>query len=379
MKVAIIRRRFSPFGGAEKFIMRAIGGLEDQGIHITVISESWEIKSSDPIPKNWNWIKASVTGWSRARKFLSFNHTVSQILQSNHFDLIQSHERLVGADIYRLGDGIHASWIARLAATSPWYIQLWLKLDPYHRAVIKTEQAMAKDPNLTYVANSRLVKKELIDWYQVPASRIELIENGIDTTSFAPVSPQQKAVQKTQLGLDQNRPVVVFVGSGFMRKGAFELLKAMDILKNFQLIIVGKDKKIDQLKKLSAQLGLEKQVLITGPQSDVKPYLAAADIFCLPSIYDSFPNAVLEALCCGLPVVITDAVGIREAVVDHQAGAICERTPDSIAQTLLKVFDMHDAMSNNALKLSKQYDIHQANQHWIELYQKLTLKKATRS
>ncbi len=79
---------------------------------------------------------------------------------------------------------------------------------------------------------------------------------------------------------------------GFARKGAFELVQALKLLPAFQLIIVGKDKKLRKIHKLVHQYDLTNRVIITGPQHDVKPYLNAADIFCLPSSYDSFPNAV---------------------------------------------------------------------------------------
>ena len=281
MKIAIIRRKFNPFGGAEQFITRTIQSLSAFDVHTSIIAESWQKNNDTSSTSSQDWIEAIVTGSNRAAKFLSFNQSVATILSTNKFDLIQSHERLLGADIYRLGDGIHASWVARLAKVSPWYTKLWLKIDPYHRAVIRTEKKMAKEPNLTYVANSTLVQQELIDWYQVPKSRIVLIENGIDTTAFRPSSQAKKITEKIKLGLNPQLPTVLFIGSGFARKGAFELLEAINSLPDFQLIIVGYDKQLTRIKKRVKALQLEKRVLVTGPQSDVKPFLAAADLFCL--------------------------------------------------------------------------------------------------
>ena len=370
MKIAIIRRKFNSFGGAEQFIARTIQGLSAFNVTSTIIAQSWaKIDGAS----NQNWIKADVQGNSRAAKFLSFNHSVASILSTNQFDLIQSHERLLGADIYRLGDGIHASWVARLAKVSPWYTRLWLKIDPYHRVVIRTEQEMSKDPHLTYVANSTLVQQELINWYQVPKNRIVLIENGIDTKVFTPTT--DKVAEKTKLGLNPQLPTVLFVGSGFTRKGAFELLEAINILPDFQLIIVGHDKQLAKLNRRVASLKLAKRVLVTGPQSDVKPFLAAADLFCLPSLYDPFPNAVLEALCSALPVVVTDAVGIADAIKLDNAGAICEKQPASIASALQQVWQNRVAMSANALKLSHNYDIAKASQQWLNLYNTLIKNK----
>ena len=373
MRIALIRRKFNPFGGAEQFIMRTIQGLRAFNIQTFIIAESWVKQDDARAEGSQDWIKANVQGNSRSAKFLSFQQSVASILSTHQFDLIQSHERLLGADIYRLGDGIHASWVARLAKVSHWYTKLWLKIDPYHRAVIRTEQAMAKEPNLTYVANSELVQQELMDWYQVPAKRIVLIENGIDNKAFTPTT--DKAAAKTKLDLNPQLPAVLFVGSGFARKGAFELLDAINRLPDFQLMIVGHDKQLTRLKKRVKALRLEQRVLVTGPQGDVKPFLAAADIFCLPSLYDPFPNAVLEALCSALPVVVTNAVGIANALIHANAGLICNKEPASIAQALLQAWGEREAMSRNALHLSKNYDLAKASQQWLTLYNTLIEKK----
>ena len=372
MKIAIIRRKFNPFGGAEQFIMRTIAGLSKFNISTAIIAESW---ATNDVAENQNWIKTEVHGSSRSAKFSSFNRSVANILSVNQFDLIQSHERLLGADIYRLGDGIHASWVARLAKISPWYTQLWLKIDPYHRAVIRTELEMSKEPHLTYVANSALVQQELFDWYKVPKSRIVLIENGIDTTAFKPSLQGEKISVKIKLGLNAQLPTVLFVGSGFARKGAFELLEAINTLPDFQLIIVGHDKQLAKLNKRVKALKLERKVLVTGAQRDIKNYLAAADLFCLPSLYDPLPNAVLEALCSALPVVVTDAVGIADAITQHNAGAICNKEASSIAKTLQHVWQNREVMSANALKLSQNYDIAKASQQWLNLYNTLIKNK----
>ena len=132
---------------------------------------------------------------------------------------------------------------------------------------------------------------------------------------------------------------------------------------------------LTKFKKRVKALQLEKSVLVTGPQGDVKPFLAAADCFCLPSLYDPFPNAVLEALCCALPVVVTNAVGIADALIHANAGLICNKEPASIAQALLQVWGEREAMSRNALRLSKNYDLAKASQQWLALYNTLIVKK----
>lgn len=379
MHIAIIRRRFNPYGGAERFILRTINSLGKNHIKTSIIAEDWQDHSfesgSGSKADSCKLIQISGTTGSRAKQFLNFQNRVKEILQIQSFDIIQSHERLIGADIYRLGDGIHAAWVERLSSIKPWYAKLWLKFDPFHQLIIKTERLMAEDPSLTFVSNSPMVAKELVDWYEVPRERITVIENGIDTSAFQPATTNEKIAARENLGLNRDTPTILFIGSGFDRKGAFELTKAMSMLPDFQLLIVGYDKKSKQLKKLILNLGLEKRIHVVGPQNDVKSYLSASDIFCLPSLYDSLPNALLEAICCGLPAVITRDVGISEKIVNNNAGRISTRDPKSIADSINAVWGNHQELSQNALALSKEFDINLATQKWIDLYNNLIQAK----
>lgn len=369
MKIAIIRRKFTPFGGAENFILRTSKALSGLGIKFFIISELWKQKKG--LSKDITWVSAKSYGFFRFIRFLTFQNSVKKIISTNYFDLIQSHERLTGVDIYRLGDGIHAAWVDRIKKISPWYKKIWLNIDLYHQKIIRIEREMSEDKNLFYVANSSLVKQELSKYYNVPKSRIKVIENGIDIKSFNPVSTSKKEVSKKKLGLDPKLPVVLFVGSGFQRKGAFELVEAIKLLTKFQAIIVGKDKKLEDLRgHVRGQ-----KILITGPQDSIQKYLDASDIFCLPSLYDSFPNAALEALCCGLPIVLTKDVGLAPHIKKNIAGVICKKNINSIADALVKAWEKRKLFSKNALKISKAFDIEIKNKEWFHLYNKLINKK----
>ena len=369
MKIAIIRRKFTAFGGAENFIQRASSGLSSQGIKFFIISEFW--KQNKKNLNNIQWIEAKSHGFFRFTKFYNFQKSVNTIITQNHFDLIQSHERRTGIDIYRLGDGIHAAWLDRLRKISPWYKKIVLSLDPFHRKIINTEKEMAKDRNLFYVANSQLVKKELSSYYKVPDSRIKVIENGIDLKSFKPVSASKKVEAKRKLLLNTKLPVVLFVGSSFKRKGAFELVEAIKLLANFQAIIVGHDKKIKQLKNFATG----HNILVLGARENIQPYLDASDIFCLPSIYDSLPNAALEAMSAGLPLVLTKDVGLAPTVENEKIGVICKKDPHSIADALTKAWKKRNLFSRNALKAIKAFDIKNKNKEWLDLYNQLLSQK----
>jgi len=383
MRLAIIRRRYNPYGGAERFIERLILRLAQRNIETTILTEQWEKNSAEA-----KVITVAVSGMSRAARFRSFSTGVSaqlaqQAAQGNRFDLIQSHERLLGVDIYRLGDGIHAAWVKRLQQESSGLRALWLGLDSFHRAVMQTEAAMARDPNLHFVANSSLVQQELQDLLAVPEDRITLIPNGVDTQRFAPATASQKEsarlqlAQTTGLAIAPEAFVIVAVGSGFSRKGMFLLIEACARLKECVLLICGKDKESAKAQSLIARLGAADRIALTGPLDDVRPLLWAADVFSLPSLYDPSSNAVLEALSCGVPVVVTQDVGMAWEITDAGAGMLCERSVASLLQALRKSQDLDRLrkMAYQARVFALRYDQGLIIEQWLNFYQAARARK----
>ncbi|HLO64571.1 MAG TPA: glycosyltransferase family 4 protein, partial [Azonexus sp.] len=121
-------------------------------------------------------------------------------------------------------------------------------------------------------------------------------------------------------------PLLLFVGSGFERKGVPQLLRAAARMqrKDARIVIVGADRKLKAMRKLSELLGLSRRVLFTGPLKDVRPWYGAADGFVLPTLYDPCPNAALEALACGLPVVTSTTCGAQEWVRSGDNGWVVD-------------------------------------------------------
>jgi len=119
--------------------------------------------------------------------------------------------------------------------------------------------------------------------------------------------------------------VILYVGSGYARKGVAILLEALAHMAtpSAEVWIVGRDKHENHYRQQARKLGVEKRVRFLGAQPDVRPFLGAADLFCLPTLYDPLPNAALEALACGLPVVTTTTCGAAEFIEPGVNGALC--------------------------------------------------------
>jgi glycosyltransferase involved in cell wall biosynthesis len=151
----------------------------------------------------------------------------------------------------------------------------------------------------------------------------------------------------------------------------FLLIEACARLKECVLLICGKDKESAKAQSLIARLGAADRIALTGPLEDVRPLLWAADVFSLPSLYDPSSNAVLEALSCGVPVVVTQDVGMAWEITDAGAGLICERSVASLMQALRKSQDLDRLrkMAYQARVFALRYDQGLIIEQWLNFYQ----------
>lgn len=370
MNLAIVRWRIAATGGAERFIFGIAEALAERDIEVTLIAE----ESGRAAAFRGRHIELPHFRGSRSRRFRAFQNSVAEALAGNAFDLVQSHERVLSADIFRAGDGVHAAWFDRLQRSRPWWRRAAMKAEALHRLYMETERRMARETEMIFVANSALVARELRDWLDVPDSRVRVIENGVNLARFAPATAEQRASARARLGLREEGPVVSYVGSGFERKGAFQLVRALadPALRDVTALIAGRDRAQGSLMRLIGRLGLSGRVLATGPVDDVRAILHAADLFVLPTMYDPMPNAALEALASGLPVVTTADAGIAEAIDETGAGKVTSREPEALAHAVSETLGRLPEARAAALALRPRFELSRAVGRWLDLYRDLS-------
>jgi UDP-glucose:(heptosyl)LPS alpha-1,3-glucosyltransferase len=320
MKVALIRSKFNYFGGAEKFVDRALEALVLVGAQPTLICQSWKSTGdAEPFPLIQTSKPKGLTRTARARNFAASVHTV---VQRQAFELVQTHERIPGFDVFRAGDGVHRVWLAQRAKDIGWQRRWLMWLDPFHRYQLTQEKLLYEAESLrAVICNSHMVKQEILRHFNIDAQKVHVLYNGIDTEKFRPPKHQERAQAKRQLGLSAHEPVLVFLGAGFERKGVHHLLKALALCPGMRLMVVGSDKHIKRYQKLAQKLGIHDRVMFTGPQKDPLPYLWAADGMVFPTLYDPCPNAVLEGMACGLGIITSPHCGAMELL--NESSGIC--------------------------------------------------------
>ena len=349
MKIAIVRQRYNPFGGAERFVERALGALASEGAEVTLITRNWDGAPRQGFKQITCDPPYSRLFGGRAARDRSFAEAAKIEMAKGGFDITQSHERIPGCMIFRAGDGVHAAWLAHRARVLGPLQRLSQQCAPYHRYVLAAEREMFANPALrAVICNSQMVAEEISHFYGVDRSKLPVIYNGVDTTVFHPaLADECRERTRAEAGIRADVPVLLFVGSGFERKGVPQLLRTAAQMQSCatQIVIVGADRKLKAMQALASKLGLDKRVHFTGPLKDVRPWYGAADGFVLPTLYDPCPNAALEALACGLPLLTSTTCGAQEWVASGVNGWVV----DAVDETdLTRRLDDLSALAGNA-------------------------------
>ena len=181
----------------------------------------------------------------------------------------------------------------------------------------------------TIVANSHAAVARLMT-ERVPAQRIALISNGIDADRYLPRSPRvplRRVVMVANLRAEKGHNVLIDAAAAVLRT-----------YPDARFACVGDGPERDRLIALARDRGVAHAVTFPGHADDVPAVLAASDLFVLPSRSEAFPNAVLEAMAAGLPVVASNVGGIPEIVEDGRTGLLTPTgDPSELADRLLRL------------------------------------------
>ena len=338
MRLAIVRQRYTPYGGAERFIESALEALLERNVAITLYTREWpetNLQLMEPQIVNPFHI-------GRLWRDVGFAYAVCRRIRRVRPELVQSHERLACCDVFRAGDGVHAVWLGERAKGQGSLARLLAAASPYHRYVLWKERALFESPTLAAViCNSSMVRDEIKLKFGVADEKLRVIYNAVDTEVFSPALRTHRAALRAHHGIPDEAIIFLLVGSGYERKG---VIAAIDALANLpppaHLVIVGRESRMARYTRHARERGVVDRVTFAGPQQDPKPYFGAADVFLLPTLYDPLPNAALEAMACALPVITSTKSGVAELVAGADAGLVCgSRDSTALAEHMRALHD----------------------------------------
>lgn len=229
-----------------------------------------------------------------------------------------------------------------------------------------------------YIAISENIKKEIISM-GVDEKKIYSGFNGVDTALYQPINSNKRNKVKKMLSIP-DKEIVTFVGRLASRKGVDILIRAWKkVIRRFPdayLLIVGSGEEKMKLKKLATELDLINNIRFVGEVDNVVDYLHVTDIFSFPSRLEGAPNAVLEALACGLPVVATKIGGLVDIIYDNVNGILVspERS-DLLAQNiceLLKNKNYRKKLGTKARESAlSRFSFEVVSKEYLKCYRKL--------
>lgn len=174
------------------------------------------------------------------------------------------------------------------------------------------------------VAVGEQVKQALVDNEGIPASRIQVIYNGIDINAFR-AEPKVREAVRRELGLEASETAVLQVARLNALKDHATAVRAMAQLKDdpsIRLYLVGDGEERGQIERMIAEANLSKSVTMLGLRTDVQRLMSAADMFLLTSVSEGIPLTLIEAMATSVPCVATNVGGIAEVVVDGETGLL---------------------------------------------------------
>lgn len=328
MKIALIRQRYTPFGGAERYMARLVSSLLAAGHAVHVIAAAWETDDTAGVTFHRVPVRAPF-GWLRA---IVFARNARRLVANERFDLVFSLERTLRQDVYRAGDGCHRRWLRQKNLGKGWPARLATMLNPLHWTYLALERRLFTDPALRgVIANAAFVRDDIVNIYGVAPEKVRIVRNGLESAAFdRSAAPESRAGLAEEFGLgDELR--LLYVGSGFERKGVPALIRAAARLSvPFRLFVVGKGRAA-KYRRLAARLGIGDRVVFTGPRKDVNRFYLGCDVFAFPTRYDPFSNATLEAMAAGLPVVTSRFNGVAELIDSGKNGFVVDDPLDTAA------------------------------------------------
>ncbi len=347
LKIAVLIRRFITTGGAERYAVEVSKRLAMQH-DVHVFAHEWHCENDTNIT------------FHKVPRLLFKPGFINQLLFSyftrrsldDSFDIIHTHERVTHFDVLTIHCPCYRGFITYRKGF--WRkVMVWLSvvISLRHLAYLWIEKKQfACGKNRLFIAVSENIKKDVRANYFLTEEDFGIAYPGVNMNQYKKVNTREnRERQRSNLGIDNNNIVILFVGTEFKRKGLEALLKGVAAMgkDNIKLLVAGGGKPRKYLK-LAKRLGIEKNVVFLGLVKNIEDTYAMADIYVLPTLSDPFAMAPLEAMASGIPTIMSSPEYAGSAEHIKNGEALLLENPDDpleIKKCLYKLMDQNYRMS----------------------------------
>lgn len=322
--IVLVRSTYSSSGGVERVTLSLINGLVAKGIGVTLLTlphQQWPVSH----PK----LKIVSVGIIRVHRFIQawvFNRAVNRYLQRNKADCVLSLDKVTTYTHLHAGGGTHKTFLSIKDHYANRFARIARVFSIYHRYILYLERKGFENSRLQKVrCNSQLVKKDIQRDYAVSEEKLVMIHSGIRWQAMGDVYEKRRHVARqlcSRHNLNPQWKMVLFLGSGFKRKGLDVALRGMASMPSiYHLVVVGKGA-IKPYQRLASTLRIDRRVHFLGPQPQGWRYASLCQALVLPSQYDPFGGASAEGHAMGVPVLVSDKTGYADQVIHGQNGVV---------------------------------------------------------
>ncbi|MCA9881498.1 MAG: glycosyltransferase family 4 protein [Anaerolineae bacterium] len=379
MQIAIFDYLVKPTNAIGNCDRHLVAGLCDEH-DFTVFA----VEFDNPRPDRIEFVRIPVIRRPLFAVFVSY-HIVAPILlwiykrqSGKKFDIVQSIESnsLMGTLVY--SHFCHTAYL-----THHWQenkaggirgIARWIDYK-FHSLLEPIVYRKAKAVVTPSQGLSNELKREMSPIVQ---DKVTVIPNPVDLEKMQQPGDFDKSLERQKWSLEDDDFALIFVALGdFERKGLPLLLDAITQIQSPKLkllIVGGNESTLTDYRQQVRAKGIEANVIFTGMQTDVRPFLWMADLFVFPSAYETFSMVAYEAAAAGLPLLVSPLYGVEDILKDGINGWCIERSASAYAkklQTCLNEPDQLKPMGENARQSARRCDARHFVEHWRQYYETL--------
>lgn len=342
LKIAILVRRFITTGGMERYCVEVSRRLaREHEVH--VFAHEWDWEGTENI--QFHKVPSPIKKPNFINQIL-FSHSTKKLLDKS-YDIIHSHERATHFDTLTVHCPSFRSYITEEKRFLP-RAMIWLSIAISPRKIayvlFEKKQFLHVDERVLITVSEK-IKKNVQDSYSLPDEYFGQAFPGVDEAFHIKESDGHiRGSKRSELGIEKDEIVILFVGTEFERKGLYFLLKGFALIARpgVKLLIAGGGEKKRKYRKMVEALGIEDKVIFLGLIDDMRSIYLLSDIFILPTLSEPAGMAPLEAMATGLPVIVSgpEYAGCAEQINDGEAVILSNpENPHEIAEALLDLMD----------------------------------------
>jgi UDP-glucose:(heptosyl)LPS alpha-1,3-glucosyltransferase len=374
LNIAFVLDRYHPAGRGEAYFSWLIDELSSRGHNLHVFCAS----ADRGTPSHVRIHRVPTLKHPRSLLTVSFLMNAARHIQKGNFDIVHGVGKCLCINVFNPHGGVERAYLRQEFAsiTNRFYFMVkllkrYLSVNHYLKVWIEKNQ-YSGNTKKRFIAISQMVKRDMIDYYDVPEEKISVVSNCVDLERFHPRNHELYRTRvRDELGIAEKTLILLFAGNNYRLKGLEYLLGALASLgrefpeRTVSLFVAGRGQ-VGRYSRLARRLGILENTRFLGPVQHMERFYGASDIYVHPTFYDPCSLTLLEALATGLPVVTTRFNGAADLVASDDGGRVIDDPKDisTIAESI--AFYFPEARRREARRVTRQWMEDRSPAHHIE-------------